>query len=96
MAELQILREHNFKSLPDDPDIQRQALKENQQKRIEQLNETLVYLRARRSEVINDTKPEEMSHDDLLRMNKALTVCMILLSNMFLMPLFGPYWASIR
>ncbi|XP_005096706.1 centromere protein K [Aplysia californica] len=71
-AELQYLKENSLKTLPEDPAIQRLLLQQSQETRHEQLSETLVFLRAKREEVLAGIKAEEEANELLLGLNKSL------------------------
>ena len=73
-AELQYLKENRFHQATTDPEEQKFLVREEQKKQIEQLEENLVYLRAKRDEYIADIEKEETLHENLIQINKSLKV----------------------
>ncbi|KAI8785282.1 centromere protein K [Biomphalaria glabrata] len=71
-AELLLLEENGPSTLPENKEIQRLVLEQNQLKSSEQLEEVLVFFRAKRSEVIDELKREEETSSELQRVNETL------------------------
>lgn len=74
-AELQVINECDLKTLPESREIQLLVLHQEQIQHIEQLEETLTFLRAKRTEVMAELKQEEESHSLLQSVNEVLKVC---------------------
>ncbi|CAG5129511.1 unnamed protein product [Candidula unifasciata] len=71
-AELQFIREKDLKTLPENVDLQLLILEQNQEKKLDNLRETLTYAEALQSEVLEDIKQEEETHSSLSILNEVL------------------------
>jgi len=71
-AEIETISTTGVIPLPENPDILRHVLKQEQETKIDQLNETLLFLRAQRGETQSNIEAEDKTHKLLLSLNSAL------------------------